>query len=55
VFPAASSAVSVAENEAPAVAVAGAVTTKWVSGPEATVAGAEALTDVHDCQMAVTV
>ena len=37
------------------MALAGAVTTKWVSGPELTVTGAAALVEVHDCQIAVTV
>jgi hypothetical protein len=55
VFPAASSAVRVTGKAVPAVALAAAVTTKWVSGPELTVAGVEALVEVHDRQIAVTV
>jgi hypothetical protein len=55
VLPAASWAVSVTENEVPAVALAGATTTKRASAPEATVTAAGALVDVHIRQIAVTV
>ena len=54
-FPALSCAVSVTETEAPAVALPGALTMNRASAPELTVTPAAALTDVHDCQIAVTV
>ncbi len=55
VFPAASSAVRVTEKDAPAVALAGALTMKRASAPELTVTGVAVLVEVHDCQIAVTV
>ena len=55
VLPAASCAVTVAENAVPAVAEAGAVTVKRASAPEPTLTGVAALVLDQDCQIAVTV
>ena len=54
-MPAASFAVKVTEKAVPAVAPAGALSVKWSSAPEPTVAGAAALVELQECQMAVTV
>ena len=51
----ASSAVIVALNGVPAVAVTGAPTTNLLIAPEATVTWLLALVAVHDCHTAVTV
>jgi hypothetical protein len=55
VLPAASCAVTFAENAVPAVAEAGAVTMNRASTPEATLTGVAALVEDQDCQIAVTV